>query len=409
MNGPKRIYMIGIGGIGMSALAQFYLKRGDRVSGSDRESGPATEMLEKLGIEISYGQRVAKVPEDTDLVIYSDAIPESHIERAQAREFRKNQKSLFEAEGAISKGMTTIAVAGTHGKTTTTAMLTKILVDAGKNPTAIIGSIVKDFGSNFVSGSSDLLVIEACEYRDHLLQLHPKILVITNIEWDHTDWFKTEADMRQTFQKAIDAVPEDGKVIDQSVYQSEPAYELQLIGEFNQDNARAAGAAAKAMFPDITNEQIAQSLKTFHGTWRRFEYKGKTASGAEVYDDYAHHPSAVRVTLEGVREKFPDKRIVVVFHPHLYSRTRDLFDEFVLELGKADRIILAPIYGAREDPIPGITSDEMAKALARTNTHVVALPTFEAIVEALSDVGAGDLVITMGAGDVYKVADLIAT
>lgn len=405
----RKIYMIGIGGIGMSALAQFYLKRGDYVSGSDRDKGPTTEMLEKLGIEISYGQRVAKVPENTDLVIYSDAIPESHIERAQAREFRKNQKSLFEAEGVISKDMTTIAVAGTHGKTTTTAMLTKILVDAGKSPTAIIGSIVKDFGSNFVSGNSKLFVIEACEYRDHLLQLHPKILVVTNIEWDHTDWFKSERDMRETFQKAIDALPKDGALIDASVYQSEPAYELQLIGEFNKNNARAAAAAAKAAFPDITTEQIAQSLKTFQGTWRRFEYKGKTKSGALVYDDYAHHPGAIRATLLAIRDRFPDKKITVLFHPHLYSRTRDLFSGFVNELARADTVLLLPIYPAREEPVPGVTSEALVEELRKKMKNVEAVETFEKAEEVLMLLGEANLILTMGAGDVYKVADRITS
>lgn len=400
-----KIYFIGIGGIGMSALAQLYLSRGYAVHGSDRERGPTVRMLEEKGVRVTIGQDGGDI-DTPDFIVYSDAVPPEQRERALARERGIKELSYFEALGEVSRSARTIAVAGTHGKTTTTAMLTKILVDAGKNPTAIIGSIVRDFDSNFVSGDPALLVVEACEYRDHLLQLSPHILVITNIEWDHTDWFKTQADMHATFQKAIDAVPKDGTVIDASVYKKEPDYEIQLIGEFNKDNARAAAAAARAAFPDITNEQIAASLKTFHGTWRRFEYKGKTKNGVPVYDDYAHHPTAIAATIRGVREKFPHTPLTVVFHPHLYSRTRDLFDGFISALAAADRVLLAPIYAAREADDGSVSSDTLAAAIAKINPQVESLPDFEAISRRLSAVSSG-LIITMGAGDIYKVAEQI--
>jgi UDP-N-acetylmuramate--alanine ligase len=393
----------------MSALAQLYASRGETVVGSDRDAGPTTEMLTKRGIQVIIGQKAENVPEDADLVVYSDAIHEDHVERARAVELGKKLLSLFQAEGEVSKSMTTIAVAGTHGKTTTTAMLTKILVDAGKNPTAIIGSIVQDFGSNFVLGSDKLLVIEACEYKDHLLELHPKILIITNIEWDHTDWFKTETHMRTTFQKAIDAVLKDGKVIDQSVYSHEPEYELNLIGEFNKDNARAAAAGAKAAFPDISENSIRASLKAFKGTWRRFEYKGKTKGGVAVYDDYAHHPTAIRETIKAVREKFSDKKIVVAFHPHLYSRTRDLMDDFARAFDQADKVFLAPVYGAREAPLVGASSEVLEAKINILKPRLAeALPTLNAIEAALSRVtDPNTIIVTMGAGDIYKVADLL--
>ena len=400
-----KIYMIGIGGIGMSALAQLYLSHGEEVSGSDREAGPTTELLEKKGIPVIIGQRAENVPKGVDRVIYSDAIPYKHSERVKARKRGIKEMSYFQALGEVSHGMTTVAVAGTHGKTTTTAMLTKILHDAGKNPTAIIGSIVRDFGNNFVLGSPDLLVVEACEYKDHVLELSPKILVITNIEWDHTDWFKTEEAMRATFQKAIDAVPKDGKVITAREYSKEPRYKLKLIGTFNQDNARAASAAAKALFPDITNKQIAKSLKAFQGTWRRFEYKGKSENGAEVYDDYAHHPTAIRETIGAVRQKFPSKKIVVAFHPHLYSRTEDLFDGFVSALAGADRILLAPIYAAREVDAGEVSSDTLAAAIVKKNKQVKSLLDFDAIYKELVTCSSQTIIITMGAGDIYKVAD----
>lgn len=393
------IYMVGIGGIGMSALAQLYAARGDTVGGEDRSAQPTTQLLEKKGVLVQIGE--CELPEGTELLVYSDAVPETNRARREARSRGVREVSYFQALGEVSKGVRTIAVAGTHGKTTTTAMLTKILVDAGKNPTAIIGSIVKDFGSNYVAGDPRLFVVEACEYRDHILELHPEILLITNIEWDHTDWFKTEAQMRETFDRARAGAQ---TVIDATLYSSEPEYELSLIGEFNKDNARAAAAAAKIAFPDITNEQIAHSLKTFQGTWRRFEYKGKTKNGAVVYDDYAHHPTAIEVTLEAVREKFPGKRVAVAFHPHLFSRTKDLFDGFASALAKADEVVLAPIFPAREVDDGTVSSDMLATAIALENPHVVSLPSLDVVLEALRSSDC-DVLVTMGAGDIYTVAE----
>lgn len=384
----------------MSALAQLYRVRGEQVSGEDRSQGPTTELLEKKGVSVLIGESVA--PEGTELLVYSDAIPEDARARADARSRGIREVSYFEALGEVSRTARTIAVAGTHGKTTTTAMLGKILIDAGKRPTVIVGSLVKDFGSNFVEGDPGLFVVEACEYRDHLLKLTPSILVITNIEWDHTDWFTSEAGMRATFEKARAHAE---KVIDAPLYKREPDYELSLIGEFNKDNARAAAAAARAAFPDITEEQIAESLKTFQGTWRRFEYKGEF-DGAKVYDDYAHHPTAIRETLLGIREKFPGKRITVVFHPHLYSRTKDLFDGFVSELAKADDVILAPIYAAREVDDGTVSSDALAREITKLNPCVESLPDFVSI-EARLRATHGDIIVTMGAGDIYKVADAL--
>lgn len=414
--------MIGVGGIGMSALAQLYVARGEVVTGSDREAGPTTELLTKKGIQVIIGQKMENVPVDADVAVYSDAMPYDSPERVRARELGIKEHSYFHALGEVSHGMTTIAVAGTHGKTTTTAMLTKILVDAGKGPTAIIGSIVRDFQSNFVGGNSDLFVLEACEYKDHLLELDPKILVITNIEWDHTDWFKTKEQMFATFRKAIIAVPQDGVIVanldypymDDVLrgararvvnYATETVPELQLIGEFNKMNARAAIAAARAAFPDIQTDLIYQTISEFQGTWRRFEYKGKTKNGAVVYDDYAHHPTAIAATIAAVRAKFPDKKIVVAFHPHLYSRTADLFDDFVAALATADRVLLAPIYAAREIDTGIVSSERLADAIMMTNKNVAAYKDFDAICAELSSVGADSIIITMGAGDIYKVSD----
>ena len=187
----------------MSALAQYFKDQGAQVSGSDRETGPVTELLEKKGIKVIIGQKAENVPADAEIVVYSDAVPADNPERARARERALPQKSYFQMLGEVSVRKRTVAVAGTHGKTTTTGMLAKILKDAGASPTAVIGSIVKDFGSNYLAGTSDTFVVEACEYKDHLLELSPKVLVITNLEWDHTDYFPSLAALQETFRKAI--------------------------------------------------------------------------------------------------------------------------------------------------------------------------------------------------------------
>lgn len=419
-----KIYMIGIGGIGISALAQLYTAHGETVTGSDREAGPTTALLEKKGITVIIGQRAENVPADAEVVVYSDALPYDAPERVRARELGIPEHSYFQALGEVSQGTTTIAVAGTHGKTTTTAMLTKILKEAGKNPTAIIGSIVKDFGSNFVEGSPDLFIVEACEYKDHVLEIEPKILVITNVEWDHTDYFVTLDDMLRTFNEAVCMVPAGGAIVTNPAlphmdvvlrgavapiidYTKEVVPALNLIGDFNVQNAKAAKAAALVLASDLTDVHIDASLTSFVGTWRRFEYKGKTALGALVYDDYAHHPTAVQATIAGVREKFPGKNIVIAFHPHLYSRTKDLFNEFVSALATADQVFLAPIYAAREVDDGTVSSERLAEAISKTNPNVVALSDFDAIRDALQKVESDSIILTMGAGDIYKVAEKI--
>jgi UDP-N-acetylmuramate--alanine ligase len=417
---PSRIYMVGIGGIGMSALAQLLVSRGHAVSGSDREESPTTMLLQKNGIRVFIGHDSVFVPQDSELLIYSDAVPAENPERARAHDMKLKQISYFETLGSISQSMRTIAVAGTHGKTTVTGMLAAILKAAGKEPTAIIGSIVRDFGSNFLPGNPGLFVVEACEYRDHLLELSPEILVITNIELDHTDFFPSLHALQDTFHQAVQKVPAHGAIItdpkDGNIapiltritanvydYTIEEAPKLSLIGEFNAANARAAKCAAKTAFPDISDEIIDQALKDFKGAWRRFEHKGETPNGALVYDDYAHHPTAVRKTIEAARERFRGKRIVVAFHPHLHSRTETFLQEFADALDTADRAIVAPIYEARTETLHTVSNHSIAEA----GKHIEAMDSFEEIREALVREPGGTLIITMGAGDIYKVAEQI--
>ena len=366
---PKHIYMVGIGGIGMSALAQLFAHQGRALSGSDREESPTITLLSQKGITVTVGHDRCNVPADTELLVYSDAVWSDNAERIRAKEMSIPEMSYFEALGLVAQAARTVAVTGTHGKTTTTGMLAKVLQDAGEQPTAIVGSIVQDFGSNFLAGRDDLFVVEACEYRDHVLKLNPDVLVITNIELDHSDYFPTLEALQDTFRIAAEKVPETGVVVtspeDPNIagilknvrarivdYRQKAVGEVQLLGEFNRDNARAALAAALAVVPGLSPEAAVKSLSEFKGSWRRFEYKGETPSGALVYDDYAHHPTAMQKTIEAAREKFPSKKIVVAFHPHLYSRTKSLLNEFAEALALSDKAIVAPIYAAREAPDP---------------------------------------------------------
>lgn len=420
----NNIHFVGIGGIGMSALAQMLKARGIAVSGSDREESPTTELLRSKGVTVFIGQSAENLKDGVELIVYSDAVPIDNPERAEAARRNIAQKSYFQMLGDVSKDMRTIAVAGTHGKTTTTGMLAKILVDAGINPHAIIGSIVRDFGSNYVQGESDWLVVEACEYRNHLLELSPEVLVITNVELDHTDFFPDIETLIATFNKAVRAVPEQGvivacvggeymravlagaraRVVD---YAGVTVPELKLIGEFNKENARAAKAVAHTVFTALEQSLVDASLQSFQGSWRRFEYKGKNQNGADVYDDYAHHPTAVGKTIEGARQRFPDKKIVVAFHPHLFSRTKSFLKEFAQALSIADEIFVAPIYAAREKDDGSVSNERLAQEIQAHNPGAQA-GSFVEIAHALANYGNDTLIITMGAGDIYKVAEQIA-
>jgi UDP-N-acetylmuramate--alanine ligase len=418
----KKAYFIGIGGIGMSALAQLMQDHGVAVCGSDREASPVTELLHEKSIPVAIGQQAENIP-TVDLVVYSEAVWEDNPERIEAKRRGIPQVSYFTALGEAAKGKKTIAVAGTHGKTTTTGMLARILKEAGVSPSAVVGSLVRDFGSNYLSGTSEWLVVEACEYKRDFLTLSPHILVITNIEFDHTDYYKDLADVQSAFAQLIAKVPADGAVVTDVMsasiaplvngiaprvidYTSEPVYDIKLPGEFNIMNARAAAAAARATLLEIPDDSIVSALGAFEGTWRRFEYKGKTKAGADVYDDYAHHPTAVKKTLIELKKRTKGK-LYVAFHPHLYSRTRDLLDDFATAFTDADGVFIAPIYAAREEDDGSISSTMLAKLITKNGTTAEAL-SFDEIQAAFEKFPKkGDTVVTMGAGDIYKVADAL--
>jgi len=424
LNGKEiqKAYFIGIGGIGMSGLAQLMLDQGVAVIGSDREESPVTELLEKKGITVLIGQKAENVPEDADVIVYSEAVWSDNPERVEAKRYEIPELSYFGVLGLVSETKKTIAVSGTNGKTTTTGMLARILRDAHASPTAVVGSIVKDFESNYLSGTSDLFVVEACEYKRDFLTLDPSILVITNIEWDHTDYYRDLADVQSAFATLIAKVPADGAIVTDAMhpniapllvgiaprivdYTLEPAYTVKLPGEFNIMNAQAAAAAAKLILTDTEPLVLQESLGAFSGTWRRFEYKGKSAKGADVYDDYAHHPTAVVKTLAELKKRTYGK-LTVAFHPHLYSRTRDLLDDFATAFASADQVYIAPIYAAREVDDGTISSAILAERIKENGTLAEAL-TFEEIENRLKEAGKGDVVVTMGAGDIYKVADAL--
>ncbi len=423
------IHLIGIGGIGISALAQLYVHLGHRVSGTNDSESPQTlNLVRALGVPVSRTVSVEALPSDIDLFVYSDA----WLSRAPAfmeavRSLGKPTHSYFKALGDATKNGRSVVVTGTHGKTTTTAMLAKVLTDIGEDPTVICGSIMAEFGSNFRAGKPDLFVIEGCEYMRHFLHLHPHILTVNNLELDHTDYFKDLADLQDAFRSLMECLPVEGVLVTNTdlpnvepvmrvararivPYQHVRVPALRVPGVFNTANAQTAKAAALALCPGADEIAIDRALADFSGTWRRFEYKGATPGGAVVYDDYAHHPSAVEATLRMAREAFPEKRLVLAFHPHLYSRTRDFMDGFASALAQADEVLLAPIYAAREEPVSGVTSEVLAGKVTALGTSARAFDSLDSLERHLAEEGvlnAGDLLITMGAGDIFTVADAL--
>jgi len=421
----KKIYIVGIGGIGLSALAQLFHHEGAMVSGSDRSESPTTKMLEAAGVTVLIGHSAAQVPQDASMLVYSDAVvegSEGYAERVKAREFGIPELSYFEALGKVAEGKRVVAISGTNGKTTTTAMIAKILIDAGVDPTVVVGSIAADMKSNFRAGKSDVFVVEACEYKRHFLTFTPSILVITNIEFDHTDYFKDLQDIVSAFAESVERVEDAGDIVTNPHnpeikkalgetqkrvvdYTQEEVPELLLPGEFNRENARAAKAAVHMVAPHVKDSLINDSLATFRGTWRRFEYKGIVPGGAALYDDYAHHPTAIEKTITAAKEKFPHKKIVVFFHPHLYSRTRDLFDDFARTLALADSVYILPVFAAREPHDPAVSNEALAEAINQKRGSAVAVKGMEETVEILRSLAHETVAFTMGAGDVYKAGE----
>jgi len=420
----KKVFFIGIGGIGISALAKMAISRGMTVFGvNDEESSKTLDPLREAGANIVFQKDLKEVPV-ADLYVYSDAWIYRGPEILQsAKNTGKPVLSYFEALGELAKEYKVIAISGTHGKTTTTSMVAEIMVEAGLDPTVIVGSFVPTFqsgsrpegrrdkktGSNFRKGKGKYLVVEADEYNRHFLNFHPFIGVVTNIEADHLDCYKDLADIKDAFDKFLSQ--SESKISDYSKYLSRVP-KLSVPGVHNKMNASCAMAVADIL--KVDENVTMKALAEFNGTWRRLEKRGETKDGVIIYDDYAHHPTEIKASLQALRELYPEhgegqKKITVVFQPHLYSRTKALFDDFAKSFGQADKIFLLPIYFAREDEDESVSSDKLAEAIRGEGGKVEAFPDFESAEDAVRclNLGPDDVFVTMGAGEAFKVADKV--
>ena len=437
MNNSKgnTIYMLGIGGIGMSALARYYQYKGYTVAGYDRSESPLTKQLENEGMAIHYEDDPNLLPALIDMVVYTPAVPQDlkEFENVQKRNIKIMKRS--EALGKILEHHFTIAVAGTHGKTTTTAMVAHVLHTCGKNTTAFIGGIANNFGSNVLLGQGDdsLMVVEADEFDHSFLQLRPDISIINSIDADHLDVYGDKQHLVQSFndfahlthdkvivKEGLDVEVENcirfgfGEACDYraEILKSERGVtdfvimgegqktevRLPMAGNHNVLNALAAFIAARQA--GLPASAIAEALATFKGVKRRFDIHVNNEKHCYI-DDYAHHPEEIRSCLTAVRSSFPKKRITLVFQPHLYSRTRDLMDGFATVLAMADELILLDIYPARELPIEGITSEVLLEKVQMDNKRLCS----KSELIGLLDSEKPELLVTMGAGDIDRFVE----
>jgi len=417
----KNVHFIGIGGIGISAIARMMLLENKKVTGSDSSISDVIEELKREGAKISQGHDSKNITKNVDLVIYTIAITEENSELKEAKKRGIKCITYPEALNKISSHKYTIAVSGTHGKTTTTAMIAKIAMDNKLEPTVIVGSLLKESKTNFISGKSDLFIVEACEYRRSFLNLEPTILVITNIDNDHLDYYKDLKDIESAFNEMALKVPEKGYVVcdkkalaKTSVLKDVKAKIVDYMDFFNEkmklnfpgrhNKLDGAVALAVAHILEIDKHKAEKSLADFSGTWRRFEFKGETKDGTKVYDDYGHHPTEIKATLKGAREMFKKEKIVVVFQPHLFSRTKILLNDFASAFNDADEVLLVPIFPAREVFDPTISSDILAEKIKGTKAN--SFKTFEDAENYLkTNLKGGEVLITMGAGEAYKIGD----
>ncbi|MBR3492859.1 MAG: UDP-N-acetylmuramate--L-alanine ligase [Bacteroidales bacterium] len=429
------IYMLGIGGIGMSALARYYQSQGYTVAGYDRTPSPLTKQLEDEGMAIHYEDNPNLLPALIEFVVYTPAVPKDlkEFEALKQRNIKIMKRS--EALGQISEHHFTIAVAGTHGKTTTTAMVAHILHICGKDTTAFIGGIANNFNSNLLlgKGKDNIMVVEADEFDRSFLKLHPNISIINSIDADHLDIYGDKQHLVQSFndfaqlteekvivKEGLDIHTDRGirfgfsdrndyrahiirseKGVTDFVINAEDtttAIQLPMAGRHNVLNATAAFIAARNI--GIPSTDIAEALTSFKGVKRRFDIRVNNEKHCYI-DDYAHHPEEIRSCLTAVRDSFPEKRITLVFQPHLFSRTRDFMDEFASVLAMADELILLDIYPARELPIEGITSEALLNKVNASNKKNCQ----KSELIDLIDREKPELLITMGAGDIDRFVE----
>jgi UDP-N-acetylmuramate--alanine ligase len=446
---PAHIYFVGIGGISMSGLAEILAMEGFRISGSDSRRSTATDWLAEKGIKVNIGQREGNILEDIDCAVLTSAIREDNPEFAAIRKKQIPYLTRAQLLGQLMKNYgVSVAVAGTHGKTTTTSMIGDILLGTGCDPTILVGGMMKSIGSNIRIGSSSYFVTEACEYTNSFLSLFPEIGIILNIEADHMDFFKDLADIYHSFRKFAQRIPQDGYLIingdiphleeitegllcnvvtfglsqgcdygvDSFTFDDrgcpsftvnrrdkEPVVlSLQVPGVHNGVNAMAALAAADVL--GLPWQDSAKTLAEFAGTQRRFERKG-SVGGVTIIDDYAHHPTEISATLTAASH-YDHQTLWCVFQPHTYSRTKAFLNEFAQALTGADHVVLTDIYAARETDNLGITSVQLLEEIHALGTKCDYFSTFdEAENFLLENCTKGDLLITMGAGDVNKIGE----
>lgn len=441
MNNLQTVHIVGIGGIGTSAAAKWYVEQGAHVTGSDMHESAITKELQGMGVKISFEHAEKNVKEEVELIIFSPAVPDTNPERQKAAALGIRQLSYPHFLGEVAKKYRTIAVSGTNGKSTTTAMIAKILIDAGYDPLVFLGTKSPDLShGNLHNGKGVWAVIEACEYREGMNNIQPNIAVLTNIEADHLDYYRDLDHIKKSFEKWISAVhPFDGAVLvnaddehakgfihdhvqsftfdhrtvaegiqsfianhcREEMDESIPL-QLSVPGAYNASNAAAACAAAR--IAGISRDVIKESLAGFKGTWRRMEHIGSW-NHAEVYSDYAHHPTAVKGAIAGMKELHTDKKIAVVFEPHQHARTEELFDDFAAAFDDADALVMAKIYRVEgRTSNDEVTSEKLADVIsARGGVQAVYAADYDAVQEHLKKIDA-DIIIFMGAGTIDDLA-----
>ena len=448
-NKPIHVYFVGIGGISMSGLAEILLSEGFRISGSDMKQSPLCDKLSSLGASIYYGQSVSHIDESVDLVVFTAAIHEDNPEYIRMKELGIPSLTRAELLGQLMRNYKLpIAISGTHGKTTTTSMVAEVLLASDTDPTLSIGGILKSIEGNIRIGKSSYFVTEACEYTNSFLSFFPKIGVILNVEEDHMDFFKDIHEIVDSFHKFAALLPADGCLIlndeiehkdaimkdlnckilrygfseDCDYYATDISYdelghgiytlvrkngtstrvELGVPGRHNISNSLAVFALSDLL--ELSEDNTKVALKQFVGTERRFEFKGQLGD-ITIIDDYAHHPTEITATLTAAAN-FPHKRLWCIFQPHTYTRTKAFLKEFAQALSAADKIILAPIYAARETDTLGISSVNLKEEIEKLGKECLYFDTFDEIENYLLENSInGDLLITMGAGDIVKVGE----